>query len=188
MKEVNKNLILIVGILLFFVSYIYDVQINLFFKNINFPALDAVLSIVTNFGIVIFISLIIPSIIFYKKNRELVYLLWITFTISFVFAFAIKLIVLRQRPTEAFIYPFIKIINYSFPSMHSMVIFSLMPLLLKYMPKQISFWTTFAFLVALSRIYFRFHFLSDVVFGALFGYLIGNFLLKLEEKGKLWKK
>lgn len=187
MKKISKKFILVIGILLFLISYKFDAQINSFFKNIESPIFDAVLSIVTNFGVVIFIALIIPSITLYKKNKKIVYLLWLTFIVSVVLAFIIKLLILRQRPTEAFTYPLTNIINYSFPSMHSMVVFSLLPLLIKYMPKQKSFWILFAFLVALSRIYFGLHFLSDIVFGALFGYFIGNLLLELHQREKLWE-
>lgn len=71
--------------------------------------------------------------------------------------------------------------------MHAMVVFSLLPLLTKHLPKQNYFWLMFAFLVAFSRVYFGFHFLSDVVFGAVAGYFIGVWLLELYDKGKLWK-
>ena len=188
MKKRNEVLIFAIGILLFVVSYSFDAQINLFFKNVKFPVFDFVLSIITNFGVVVLVTLLIPSIIFYKKNKKIVYLIWLTFIISFVLAFVIKLIVLRQRPIEEFTYPFTNIINYSFPSMHSMVAFSLLPLLAKYMPRHKSFWIASAFFVGFSRVYFGFHFLSDVVFGALSGYVVGNYLLELYEKKKLWVK
>ena len=190
MRKINDSLILTFGVLLFVLSYKLDPQVNLFFKNVKFPIFDAVFGIITNFGVVILIFLIVPSIVFYKKNRKLIYLLWLAFIVSFILAFVIKLIVLRQRPIEVFTYPFTHIISYSFPSMHAMIVFSLLPLLIKFLPKYRYFWIAFAFLVGLSRIYFGFHFLSDVVFGALFGYFIGNYLLKLYEKRKLklWKK
>jgi len=205
MKKVNDTLILILGILLFFVAYSFDAQANLFFKNIKFPFFDAVLSIITNFGVVILVMLIIPTLIFYtrenprfsvprnfkkisqEKNIKLTYLLWLTFIINFILAFIIKLVILRQRPIKAFTFPFIDIINYSFPSMHSMIVFSLLPVLVKYHSKQKFFWVMFAFLVGISRIYLGLHFLSDVIFGALFGYFVGDWLWKLYEKGKLWK-
>jgi len=188
MKKSKGTIILITGILLFFISYAFDMQINLFFKNVRFLFFDAVFSVITNFGVVVLIMLIIPSIIFYNKNKKSVYLLWLAFIISVILAFIIKLIVLRQRPIGAFNYPFINIINYSFPSMHAMAVFALLPLLLKFLPKRKNFWIGFAFLVGFTRIYLGFHFPSDVVFGALFGYFIGAYLLDLHEKGKLWKK
>ena len=187
MKKATETLFLIAGVLIFFASYMYDVQVKLSFKDLNFPILDAPLSIITNFSVVIVIFLVIPSMICYKNNRKSVYLLWTTFAVSIVLAFLIKLIVLRQRPIEAFTYPFINIINYSFPSMHSMVVFALLPLLARYIPRHKFFWIIFAFLVAFSRIYFSLHFLSDVVFGSLAGFAVGVYILKLHEKGKLWK-
>lgn len=187
MKKETETWILIAGVILFLLSYMYDVQASFLFKNINFPVIDAVLSVITNFGVVILMTVVIPTILLYKKNRKITYLLWTTFAASILIAFVIKLIMLRQRPIEPFTYPFINLINYSFPSMHSMVIFSLLPLLVKYLAKYRFFWIAFVFLVAFSRIYFRLHFLSDVVFGALAGYFIGIYLLKLHEREKLWK-
>jgi membrane-associated phospholipid phosphatase len=131
--------------------------------------------------------LLVPSIIFYKKNKKIIYLLWLAFIVSIILAFVTKLIVLRQRPIEAFTYPFVNIINYSFPSMHAMVVFSLLPFLVRYLNKWKSFWIGFGLLALFGRVYFGFHFLSDVVFGAFFGYFVGDYLLELYEKGKLWK-
>lgn len=185
MKKVNKILILVIGILLFLISYKFDEEVNLFFKNIKFAYSDIILSIITNFGLVILLMVLIPSIILYNKNRKLVYLAWLIFVISFILAFVTKLIFLRQRPIEAFTYPFTNIINYSFPSMHSMVAFSLLPMLIKHLPKYKFFWIAFVFLVSFSRVYFGFHFLSDIVFGAFFGYFIGYYLLELYEGGKI---
>ncbi len=184
MKKISNTFVLITGILLLFISYNLDQQVSLFFKDAKFAFLDLILGIITNFGIVVIAMLLIPCIILYIKNKKLVYLLWITFIISVIVAFIIKLIVLRQRPTEAFTYPFTNILNYSFPSMHAMAVFSLLPLLVKYLPKQKHFWIGFALLTVFSRIYFGFHFLSDVVFGALAGYFIGYYILKLYEKKK----
>ena len=187
--EKNKGIrLLIAGILLFLISYIFDRQINLFFKDFRFAFFDIIFGVMTNFGVAVLVMLIIPSIILYNKNKKSVYLAWLTFIASVILAFVIKLIVLRQRPIEAFAYPFITIINYSFPSMHAMAVFSLLPALIRFLPKQKNLWIGFAFLVGFTRIYFGFHFLSDVVFGALFGYFTGIFLLEYYEKGKSCRK
>lgn len=182
MKRVKGTLIAAVGILLFLIAYKFDDSIGLFFKNSGLQFLDLILSIITNFGVVIIAMLVVPSIILYKKNKKSVSLLFITFLISIVLAFIIKLVVLRQRPIDTFAYPFTNIINYSFPSMHSMVAFALLPILIKNLPRQKIFWIIFAFLVAFTRVYFGFHFLSDIVFGGFLGYFIGIFLLEEYDK------
>ena len=190
LKKIKDILTLIIGILLFLLSYRLDNYVNLFFKSLKFPFLEFILSILTNFGIVIVVMLVIPSIVLYKKNKKLIYSLFLAFTSSFILAFILKLIVLRQRPTEIFThpnfsiinYPVINILYYSFPSMHAMVVFALLPILIKYLSKQKNFWIVFSLLVAFSRLYFEFHFLSDVVFGALVGYFVGKFLLGYYER------
>ncbi len=187
MKKPNNAIILIAGILLFLASFIFDEKVNLLFKGADIPFLNTALSIITNFGVVIAFMLALPSIIFYKKNKEsrkAVYLLWLAFLAAFAAAFILKLIVLRQRPAEAFTFPLINIINYSFPSMHAMVVFSLLPVISSYIPKQKWLFIYFAFLAAFSRIYLGFHFLSDVVFGAFAGYFIGSLLLNIFKKKK----
>lgn len=184
--KLNKIWLLIIGILTFIVSYMYDSSFSLFFKNIRFPLLDLVLGIITNFSVVIVVMLVIPSVMLYGKKRQHVYLICWAFIISVLLAFIIKLAVLRQRPDDAVYYTFFSIMKYSFPSMHSMAAFSLLPILIKHLPEQKNFWTAFASAVALSRLYFGVHFLSDVVFGSFFGYLTGLWLLELYGKGKLW--
>ena len=182
MKKINDMHILVIGILIFLASYRLDQQVSLFFRNFRFMLLDFVFSIITNFGFVVLIMLIMPIVILFNKNKKQTYLLLLAFAVSIIFSFVLKLIFLRQRPNELLTYPFVNITDYSFPSMHAAVVFSLLPILIKYLPKQKYFWVIFAFLVAFTRIYFGFHFLSDVVFGGFLGYFIGIFLLEKYDK------
>ena len=182
MRKTNNIILLIFGILLFFASYAFDHQANLFFKSLKLPLLEFLLSIITNFGVVIVVMLFIPLLALHKKEKRLSHFLFLAFISSIILAFIIKLIVLRQRPIEAFTYPFTNIVDYSFPSMHSMAVFASLPFLTRHLKKQKYFWIAFAFLVAFSRVYLGFHFLSDVVFGAFFGYFIGESILKLYGK------
>ena len=188
MKKIKEILILIIGILIFLVSYVLDQPINSFFKGFRFAPLDFIFSIITNFGVVVFVMLIIPLILLFNKNKKKGFVLLMAFIISIVSSFIIKLIVLRHRPTELINFPFINVADYSFPSMHASAVFSLLPLLNNYLPRQKYFWISFTLLVAFTRIYFRFHFLSDVVFGALFGYFIGYSILVIFEKKKYGNK
>ncbi len=179
MKNINKILISIVLFVLLLISFSMDLVVSSFFKNYRFFFLDFFFAIITNILVIGVVMLIIPSFIFYKKNKKLIYYLWSTYIISFILAAITKLILQRQRPVD--VDHIVNIINYidyySFPSMHAMVVFSLLPILIKYLPKLRYFWILFVILVASSRIYFNFHFLSDVVAGSIVGYFVGYTLL-----------
>ena len=165
MNKRNNIFILVIGILLLVVSYEYDLPISAFFKETHTLLFDIIFRVITNFFFVIAAMLLIPGFFLYKKNRKALIYSAAAFLASIIVAFVIKLIVLRQRPIQEFTFPFTQIIDYSFPSMHAMVAFALVPLLAYYFSKQKYFWIGFAVLVAFTRIYFGFHFLSDVVFG-----------------------
>ena len=182
MKKTNNLLIFAIGFFIFIASYFYDTKIDLFFKASRLPALDLIFSLITNFAFVALVILVLPSIFIYKTNKKSVNFLVLAYLSSIIAAFIIKFIVLRQRPIEAFNYPFTNIIDYSFPSMHTMAVFALLPLLIYFFQRQKYFWIGFAFLVGFTRIYFGFHYLSDVAFGALAGYFIGEFVLGVYEK------
>ena len=180
--------IFIIGALLFVISLSLDSGIAAAFENAESKVFDPLFSVVTNFGVAMVFLLWITCIILYNKNKKVVKLLLLAFLASFVLSFLLKLVFLKQRPMGVFEYPFTNIISYSFPSMHAMVMFSLLPITKKYLPQRRHFFAWFSGLVAFTRIYFGFHFLSDIVFGAFFGYFTGNYLINLHEKGVLWKK
>lgn len=97
----------------------------------------------------------------------------------------LKYVVARSRPS-VFSFPFIDALSYSFPSMHAMVAFAALPILNKEFPKIKLVWILFAVMVAINRIYFDYHFFSDVVFGAFAGYLIGVIVIHIEKKYKFF--
>ena len=187
MRKKESLVFLLVGTILSYLSTFFDKQVSLIFNNLKIPFLGFILSIITNFGVVVMVLLVIPLIILYNKGKKIIKSLFSAFVISFIFSFILKLVISRQRPVDVLYYPLLNIIDYSFPSMHAMIVFSLLPILLFYLPKQKTFWASFAFLVAFSRIYFDFHYLSNVVFGAAAGYFIGNFLLEVYNKNKSLK-
>ncbi len=187
MKNKNIALMSVAGILIFILSIAIDNQISSFFKNIDIPFLNFAFEIITNFGFVLAVMLALPCLILYRKNKKAIKILILASVLSILLSLSIKLIFLRERPMGMFTYPFTSILDYSFPSMHAVVVFSLLPLLLEYLPRYRKFWIGFAFLVAFTRVYLGFHFLSDAVFGIIFGYFIGILLLHLNNRGKLWK-
>ncbi|HIH51471.1 MAG TPA: phosphatase PAP2 family protein [Nanoarchaeota archaeon] len=64
--------------------------------------------------------------------------------------------------------------------------FSALPVIDREFPRIKIFWIVFALLIIFSRLYFGVHFLSDVVAGALLGYLSG-FLFVRTWENHVWK-
>jgi undecaprenyl-diphosphatase len=127
---------------------------------------------------IILLFMIIISVYFIKhlKSKKLALVTWLSPITTFITAAIIKLIIQRPRLSIAKFYPF-NIPNYSFPSSHAAVFFSLLPLLIARTKKLRYVWLTYAILVAISRILLKQHYLSDVIAGALLGYGIGILVL-----------
>lgn len=174
-KNSTEYLILVLGLALFILSFFfYDGKINYFFSTEKNPAISLFLSFITNFGIVLVIFVLIPlTMLFNKKKKSEAYLILKSALVSFIICTIIKFIFQRHRPMDSNYYSLSMAINYSFPSMHTMVVFAALPLLVKNFPRQRHVWIALAFIVAFSRIYFGVHYASDVLFGAVAGYSIG---------------
>ena len=138
--------------------------------------------------LVVFVFL---TILFIKENkRKWILPLWVTLFLSAVVSFLLKVLVQRQRPYQLGIVSIIDglqksahvVWDFSFPSFQAVLVFSAVPFLAKEFPKFKYVWWIFACLVALSRVYFGLHFLSDVLTGAVIGYLIGWVVIKRGER------
>lgn len=150
------------------VSYIKNPVFDLFFGLITSPYAMALI-------------LLLGTFLLYsdKRNRRSVPFLWASFILSMLFAFALKLIVSRLRPSGEMFYAVLNMPSYSFPSMHAMAAFSIVPLLAVKLPKLKWLWISFAFLFSFSRLYLGLHFLSDLAAGAFLAYFIGMFMVYL---------
>ncbi|MAG19901.1 hypothetical protein CL618_00525 [archaeon] len=72
-------------------------------------------------------------------------------------------------------------LNSSFPSGHSFMAFLGLVIFGRYKKLKV-FLIVFAFLTLFSRVYLGMHYPSDVVFGGLLGYIVGLFVIWLDEK------
>ncbi len=186
MKKIKNLLIIIFALTTLIISFFIDKQINFLFGNLNNTFLDFMLSIITNFSFLLIVLYIIPTIFLIKnKKTNQFFYLWLTFFASFIVSFILKVMVARPRPLNN---TFIGFLSYSFPSMHTLTAFAALPLLDNKFPKLRIFWILVVFFIAVSRIYFNFHFLSDVVAGAIIGYGIGLLLVNLEQKFNIYNK
>ncbi|MEK6943061.1 MAG: phosphatase PAP2 family protein [Nanoarchaeota archaeon] len=180
MKKSKNLLVFIIGALLFIFSINYDNAVNLFFSSSRTVFFDLIFSLITNFGIFLMVMFVIPIIINYKSDRKFVQYLSMSLSASFLLSFIMKITISSARPVEI-AYPMLKGLEYSFPSMHSMIAFSLLPVLLSKKSQLNRFFAVFAVLIAVSRIYLGYHYLSDVVFGAFAGYFIGDIMANISK-------
>lgn len=93
--------------------------------------------------------------------------------IAILLGFLLKAIVGRARPTEGFY------LSSSFPSNHTIAIFSLLTF---FQGLALIVWLLLSLLVAFSRVYWGYHYFSDIAFGAFIGYLVGFLINKILKK------
>lgn len=135
--------------------------------------------------------------LFYYRKRKIKWVLPIlgASILSFVISIALKIIVNRQRPFSADIVKIsefgiymlknsIESWNTSFPSFDTMIVFAMLPIVMKEFRRFGKYWMIFAFLVGFSRLYFGVHYLSDVIAGGVIGFAIGLLIVRLEDKYK----
>ncbi|MDH6603415.1 undecaprenyl-diphosphatase [Bacilli bacterium PM5-9] len=149
--------------------------------------LNPVFISLTYLGELMIIWLIITLILLYKnKQLNLLKVFIPTYLISFIINdVIIKNIIQRPRPfmVHDFIKPLVEMpSSYSMPSGHSASSFVAATLLAYYFPKYKVLFYILACLIAFSRVYVGVHFFSDVVLGALVGFIIGKISIKIVKK------
>lgn len=185
----KKGYTIIIFILIFLISFILDKFVFSLMNYLRNPIFDYVFMLITSFvfigAVLIFATLMLVK----EKKKSGISVLWLSILISSIICFLLKNLIMRPRPEIlAVAIPLIELGYYSFPSLHATIVFSVIPVLCNVFARFRWFWLIFALLVAFSRIYLNVHYLSDVVGGALLGYVIGVIVLNYEEKHKLFKK
>lgn len=116
-------------------------------------------------------------IYFYQTERKIVLPSILSIIIGVGSSIVLKLIISRPRYFIEKFYSF-GIPNFSFPSSHSALAFSILPFIIN--KKYLNYtWVIYAILVMVSRILLKQHYLSDTLGGALLGYGVGMILLYL---------
>lgn len=159
-------------IILFINKYISNLTfVNFFFKYIT---------ILGNFGFIwIAIAIIL---IFYKKTRKISLFILLALLFGSVLGNVIlKSIFMRSRPfvQNDFINLYInKPKGYSFPSGHTLSSFIASTLLYNYNKHYGRYFLLLAFLIGISRVILMVHYPSDVLAGAILGFIIGIIFFK----------
>lgn len=179
-----------------FISIKFDIQISNFFVSLRTPLLTDILTPLTFISSGLIVGLFIIFIFLWTpRKREWILPLGLTCFLSAVIAFLLKIGIQRARPFDQGINAISLVIdtasgwwNYSFPSFRTLIVFAVLPILQKEYKKFKYIWIIFAVIVGFSRVYFGMHFLSDVIAGAIIGYLIGLFVLKLDKDLDIGRK
>lgn len=197
MKQIHKFIVVILLILVNIVTFIYDKSIIEFVAAHRMPFLDNFLFILAFdyfilFLLIVFTAIFINSALVNKKKCWVIPM-WISVSIAYFVSHVINYFIKRQRPFVTYKIPVLvslfqtlsRNINYlysSFPCCHTMVIFSILPIINKNYPKLEKFWLIFAIVIGFSRLYFGVNYLSDLIAGAIIGYLIGSSVVFIEDR------
>jgi undecaprenyl-diphosphatase len=185
----NRSIIQSLAILLCAIlSFLMDKVVVNIVNVIQQPLLFKFFYTITLFGeiyIFIWIALILIAALMIYHRPIAAFIL--TLATTLISEAVLKLIVNRSRPFEAMHIASSVYTNMSsFPSGHTLIFFSIIPIMSKNFPKiKIVFWVM-AVLVGLSRLYLGVHYFSDVVCGAILGFGIGWICMKTGEK-YAWK-
>lgn len=183
MKLEKKEIIFIsIFTILGIISFFFDKTIASYFKSIENPLLTKFFLIFDPLWVMIVLYALILFLVWKNVKHKWTFRLVLTLIATLFVSLILKLTIARERPLgiEEF-FPIIPLADYSFPSNHSALIFSTLPILDKELKKLKFVWICLAVVIAFSRIYLGVHYLSDVIFGGLIGYLIGFVVLNLKK-------
>lgn len=126
---------------------------------------------------VLLFSLLLLSTLFLWKKKKMLLKLWISVLGSGIVTLILKFLIQRARPVVPE-YFFGTIPDYSFPSLHTALAFATIPFFWKTSPKRKYLFFLLACIIAISRIYFQEHYVSDVVGGAILGFVVSILVIR----------
>ena len=173
----KKELIIGIGIFLLILSILFDNQIASSIINYRLNFLTSAMHLISFLGSA-FIAAVLSTLLFGfdKRSRRYIPALLLTLASALIISTALKYFISRPRPV---ISPLEINHSYSFPSSHAAAVFAPLVLIDKLFPKLKWVWLGLGILVLFSRIYLGVHYMSDVIGGALIGYLAGIIILRL---------
>lgn len=193
MKERNQVVKISIVVFLIVISLYFDRDISKGILLIQNNTLTDFFLGITQASSAIIIFFFLTSLFLWQDNkRKWILPLWVSLISSAAVSFILKFSIKRLRPYQLGITNILPVLekashvvwNFSFPSFQAMLPFAAVPILSKEFPRFKYVWIVLASLIALSRVYFGLHFLSDVLAGGLIGYVIGSVIVMLEKRNK----
>lgn len=160
------------------ISLIFDSQLAIFFKSLQIPSFTRVLNLLEPTIFIVLFALVMIAISAIRKKKEYIFPIALSLVISTIVSFGIKFMIIRPRPFNLIEYLPFNLVDYSFPSSHCVAMFAMLPILGREFKSLRYLWIIIALFVAFTRLYFGVHYLSDIIFGSLIGYIIGLLIMK----------
>lgn len=184
--RLNKNLaLLIVMLLLFVISILFDSQIFVFIQSLRNPLLDTFFSwlLVIEKDFIFYSLVIIATVIILavqNKRKLLPYALSLAFAGGL--AILLKITFVRPRPNGSD--------ALSFPSGHATLLAASIPFLSNKTLRMI--WIILSCILLLARLWIGLHYLSDIIAGITIGYFIpltiNKIIIHVKKKVRKTKK
>lgn len=153
---------------------------------------DVIFSFFSLHGLTVIIWIILFCLFWYRKYKDKTHQhFFLAFATSFgmtsiLVNYVLKNIFIRTRPCiYQVLFAYGCPTNYSFPSAHASVAFSGAVVFGYFDPKRKWLYYGIAGLISISRIYLGYHYVSDVVFGALIGFFIAKATIKILSSRKI---
>ncbi len=195
-QKQKAALISIIVIFAVLVCFYFDNQLVKGFSLIRNNVLDWFFLLITHLSSEVIIFLALTALFLWKDHkRRWIFPLWVTFAVSSIIGFILKITIQRPRPFQLNIVSLLPSLqkasydlwSFSFPSNHAMLAFCAIPILSEQYPKLKKVWFAIAIIIALSRVYFGLHFFSDIIAGALMGYVMGMIMVNIEKEHRFGK-
>lgn len=166
----------------------YDQEILSAMRQIQNPALDLAMLLVTSAATLYIGVPIILLAMYFTRHKKALWDLIPALAIGMLVTFLLKALIGRPRPEDIFDLGFLVSASfYSFPSDHTSTAFIMFGVLGHHIKKYKLWFYLLAFLVALSRIYLGAHFPTDVLAGAFIGILVSQAVMRYRIGNKVRK-
>lgn len=169
--------------LLALLSFPFDSGVHLFFQSVRTETGNAFMLWITNFtSVLIFFGVLAGAFLASSRTRHGFFPLAGSIVLALIAGSLLKMFLMVGRPEFG-------ALTYeptpSFPSLHTAVVFSVVPILWYRAKLLLPAWICYSVIIALSRMYVGVHFLSDIFGGVMIGLASGFVFVWLEQKHHL---